>query len=142
MSKAVTTIGILVCLVVLVACSSPAPTGLALNYSVSGCDEEMEATRSGEWGEVEVTIEDGAVHMEQKLVYVCCAELALTVKQEGNTVKVMETNIGELCRCICEYHVEANIADLAPGTYRMQVWGVQYKDVQPLELLGEAMITL
>ncbi len=142
MSKAATTSGILGCLLVLVACSSPAPTSSTLDYSIGGCEEEMEATRADDGGEVEVTVEDGVVHIEQKLVYVCCAELALTVKHEGNTVKVIETNIGELCRCICEYHVEANIADLAPGTHRMQVWGVKYQDVHPLELLGEAMITL
>jgi len=143
MSKTVTIFGAVgLALLVLAACSGPKPREPALNYTVGGCEEEMEATRSGNGGEVEITVEDGIIHVQLKLNYVCCAELSLTVEQEGNTLKVIEMNVGEICRCMCEYSIEANIADVASGTYQVQVWGVQYEDVHPLELLGEATITL
>jgi hypothetical protein len=141
MSRIVTVIG-LVGLVLLVACSTAPPAKPALNYTIGGCEEEIETTRSGTGGEVEISVEDGIINVEQRLTYVCCAGLSLSLEQEGNTLKVIETNVGEICRCICEYHVEANIADLAPGTYQVQVWGVQYEDVHPLGLLGEATVTL
>ena len=134
-------VGVVVCLL-LVACYSAVPAEPTLNYTIGGCGEEVEVTRSGDRGEVQITVEDGNVHIEQKLMYVCCAELALTMEEEGNTLKVVETNVGEICRCMCEYYVKGSISKLAPGTYQVQVWGVQYKDVHPLELLGEATITL
>lgn len=132
---------VIVCLV-LVGCSEPHPAGLAFSYLVGGCAEELESTRSMGGGEVEITVEDGLIHVEQQLTYVCCAELKLTVEQEGNTLRVIEANAGEICRCLCEYQVQAEIADLDPGTYEVQVWGVQYRDLHPLELLGEATVTL
>jgi hypothetical protein len=141
MSRLMAVIG-LVGLGLLVACSTAPPTKPALNYTIGGCEEEIEATRSGNGGEVEITVQDGIIRVEQRLTYVCCAGLSLAVEQEGYTLKVIETNVGEICRCICEYHVEANIADLAPGTYQVQVWGVQYEDVHPLGLLGEGTVTL
>ena len=141
MSRLLAVVG-LAGMALLVACSTASPTKPAFNYSIGGCEEEIEATRSGNGGEVEITVEDGIVHVEQRLTYVCCAGLSLAVEQEGNTLKLIETNVGEICRCICEYHVEANISDLAPGTYQVQVWGVQYEDVHPLELLGEGTVTL
>jgi len=132
---------VMVCLV-LVGCSEPKPEGPAFSYSVGGCEEELESTRSIGGAEVEITVEDGTIHVQQQLTYVCCAELKLTVEREGNTLKVVEANVREICRCICEYKVQAEIADLDPGTYEVQIWGVQYEDLHPLELLGEATVTL
>jgi hypothetical protein len=143
MSNTTTVIGVVgLALLALVACSSPAQIQPALNYTIGGCEKEIEATRSGNGDEVEITVEDSIIRVEQKLTYVCCAGLSLALEQEGNTLKVMETNVGEICRCRCEYRVEANISDLAPGAYQVQVWGVQYEDVHPMELLGEATVTL
>ena len=141
MSRIMTVIG-LMALVLLVACSTAPPTKPSLHYTIGGCEEEIEPTRSDTGGEVEISAEDGIIHVEQRLTYVCCAGLSLTLEQEKSTVKVIETNVGEICRCICEYRIEASISDLAPGTYQVQVWGVEYEDVHPLELLGEATVTL
>jgi len=83
-----------------------------------------------------------AVHVEHRLTYVCCAELVLTVEQEGNTIRITESNVGEMCRCLCDYDVEADVSGLEPGVYDVQLWGVEYQDAHAPELLGHASITL
>jgi hypothetical protein len=67
-----------------------------------------------------------AVHVEHRLTYVCCAELVLTVEQEGNSIRLLESNVGEICRCLCDYDVEADVLGLEQGVYDVQVWGVKY----------------
>lgn len=133
-------IGAALCLM-LTACSSPAPEGPVFSYSVSGCEDERQATRAGYGGDVETTVEEGMIRVKQQLIYLCCTELELTVEQERNRLKAIETNIGEVCRCVCEYQATANIAGLDPGTHEVRVWGVQYQDQYPLELLGEGKVT-
>jgi hypothetical protein len=76
------------------------------------------------------------------LTYVCCAELVLTTTQEGSTIRLLEKNTGEICRCVCDYEVEADITGLSPGVYQVEVWGVEYEDVHIPELLGQATIEL
>jgi hypothetical protein len=130
-----------VCLV-LMACSGGEATRPTLAYRVGGCDEEWESSRAGTTGEVRITGGGDVIRVDQKLTYVCCAELELTLEQEGNTIRIMEKNVGELCRCICEYHVEAEVTGLRPGVYDVEVWGVEYEDVHRPELLGEMRVTL
>jgi len=131
----------LVCLLP-VACSSSVPAVLALSYSVTGCEKPLRETRSRHVDEVEITAEGNVIHVEQTLTHVCCAELVLTVEQEGNVLRIIETNTGDICRCICEYQVQANLVGVDPGTYQVEVWGVRYEDVHPLELLGKATAAL
>jgi len=35
-----------------------------------------------------------------------------------------------------------DLAGLAPGTYTVEIWGVQHLDVHSLELLGSAEVTI
>ena len=127
---------------VAVACASSEPESPALIYTVGGCVEEADAVRAATAGDVLIVGEGGAIHMEHRLTYVCCAELVLTVEQEGNTIRLVESNVGEICRCLCAYDVEADVSGLEPGVYDVQVWGVEYQDVHAPELLGQASIAL
>ena len=113
-----------------------------LSADIGPCDETIPADTLQEWAGVEVTVQDGAIHIEQNLSYVCCAELALAAGREGTTIKVIETNIGEVCRCMCGYQVAADLTELSPGAYTVEVWGVQHFDVHPLESLGRAEVTI
>jgi hypothetical protein len=124
------------------ACRTPEPGGPKLEYSVGGCSEESETTRAVTEGEVEIVGQGDTIHVAHNLTYVCCAELVLTIEQEDRTIKLLEKNTGEICRCICEYQVEADITGLNPGEYQVEVWGVEYEDVHTLELLGQATIRL
>jgi len=119
---------------------TPAGEPVVLTAGIGPCDESVSLEELDEWAGVEIGLEGGTVHIRQRLSYVCCAELALAVGREGTTIKVIETNVGEVCRCMCGYQVTATLAGLSPGTYTVEVWGVQHFDVHPLELLGSASV--
>jgi len=132
---------VMVCLLA-AACTTPEAGRPTLSYSVGGCSEQSETTRAATDGEVQIVGEGDTIHVVHKLSYVCCAELELTTKQEGSTIRLLEKNTGEICRCMCDYEVEADITGLSPGVYQVEVWGVEYEDVYTPELLGQATIRL
>ncbi len=121
---------------------TPASTPVTLTSAAGPCDESIPLDELDTWAGVEVTAQNGAIHIEQNLFYVCCAELALSAGQEGATIKVIETNVGEVCRCMCGYSVRMDLTGLPSGRYTVEVWGVQHRDVHPLELLGSAEVTI
>jgi hypothetical protein len=125
-----------------VACTTPEAGRPTLTYSVGGCSEQSETTRAATDGEVQIVGEGDTIHVVHKLTYVCCAKLVLTTEQEDETIKLLEKNTGEICRCMCDYEVEAEITGLSPGVYQVEVWGVEYEDVHTPELLGQATIEL
>jgi hypothetical protein len=127
---------------VLMGCSGYGTTSPALEYTVGGCTDESETSRGGVTSDVEISSGRDAIHLEQRLTYVCCAELELTLEREGNTMLIVETNVGEICRCLCEYFIEAEVSGLGPGEYDVEVWGVEYEDLHRPELLGEGRVTL
>jgi len=127
---------------VLMGCSGFGTTRPALEYAVGGCTDESDTSRGGVTSEVEITSNADAIHLEQRLTYVCCAELELTLEREGNAIRIMETNVGEICRCMCEYYIAAEVSGLGPGEYDVEVWGVEYEDLHRPELLGEGRVTL
>jgi len=132
---------VLVCTLA-VACAASESTSPELLYTVSGCAEEYDTSRAAAADEIEIMVRGDAIHMGHRLSYVCCAELLLRVEQEGNTIRVVEQNVGEMCRCLCDYDVEADITELSSGVYQVQVWGVEYEDVHTPELLGQASVEL
>lgn len=127
---------------VAVACASSEPAGPELIYTVGGCAEATTAARAATDADVLIEGEGSTIHVEHRLTYVCCAELVLTVEQEGNRIRIVESNAGEICRCLCDYDVEADVSGLEPGIYDVQLWGVEYQDVHAPELLGQASIAL
>ena len=115
---------------------------VSLSTGVGPCDETILPDALGEWAGMEITVQDGAIHIEQNLSYVCCAELALAAGQDEAVIKVVETNVGQMCRCMCGYQLAADLTGLSPGTYTVEVWGVQHFDAHPLELLGRGEVTI
>ena len=108
------------------ACATPVPEGHSLTYSVGGCSEESRSTGTATEGEVQITGKGDTIHVSHGLTYVCCAELVLIVQQQGNRIRLLESNVGEICRCLCDYDVEADVSGLEPGVYDVQLWGVEY----------------
>lgn len=121
---------------------TPVHRPLALSSDVGPCDENLSPDTVREWAGVEIVVQQDVVHIDQVLSYTCCAELALSAGWDGQVVRVIETNVGEVCRCMCGYPIIANIDGLDPGTYTVEVWGVQHFDVHPLELLGSTEVTV
>ncbi len=121
---------------------TPADEPISLSLDVEPCDETIPLDTLDEWTGVEITVQGGAIHVEQNLSYVCCAELALAAGRDGEVIKLVETNVGQVCRCMCGYPVTVDLTGLDPGTYTVEVWGVQHFDIHPLELLGSAVVTI
>ncbi len=114
----------------------------SLSFDPGSCDESIPPDSLQEWAKLKVSVENGAIHVEQNLSYVCCAELALAAGRDGEIIRIIETNVGEVCRCMCGYAVTADLTGLPSGTYTVEVWGVQHFDVHPLEMLGSAKVTI
>ncbi len=120
-----------------------------LTYEVGGCgDQKVGEIKRGEslQNEVEVSVGDSSVKLLHHLRYVCCAkievELVSIEKTDGQfTIKLLEKNVGEMCRCICSYDVAIKLSDLKPGTYRIQIIGVEFEDM-PTELLWEGVVKI
>jgi hypothetical protein len=119
--------------------ASPAVSAAELNYAVSACNEKIKMDNTNL---VTITSNGSQVLVEQDAGYVCCAKIGMELKQAGSLLKIIETNTGDMCKCICGYHVSAQISGLAPGSYHVQVWGIQFIDVQELKLLGEGVVTI
>ncbi|MGC8875183.1 MAG: hypothetical protein ACP5SI_12160 [Chloroflexia bacterium] len=128
---------LLLCLLALPLGCGAAPR---LSYTVGPCEEQAPAAERQ--NHVEISSRGSELYIEQDVAYVCCARIALHLERAGDLLKVIETNEGEVCRCMCAYHVSARVHGLAPGRYRVQVWGIRYRDVHPLELLGEETVQL
>ncbi len=113
-----------------------------LTYTAGECRQDISPDKLQSWAKVEISAADGVVKVTQNIDYVCCAKIEAQIEVEGQVIKIVETNVGQICRCKCGYELQAEIAGLPTGTYTIQVWGVQYQDAHPLEPLGEAEIKL
>jgi hypothetical protein len=131
----------------LAGCARPATVGpLAVNpgltYTVGECRQDITPDKLKDWAKVEIGAADGVIKVAQNIDYVCCAVVEAQLEVEGQVIKIVETNVGEVCRCMCGYELQAEISGLPTGTYTVEVWGVQYQDVHPLQKLGEAEVKL
>jgi len=72
------------------------------------------------------------IHQDQS--YVCCANITITMKSEGKTLRIYEENVGEMCRCICPFEADIEIRG-TQGFDRVEIYGIKFRDVQGYELL-------
>jgi hypothetical protein len=109
---------------------------LAVEATIGECDESIPPDELDEWADLTVSPLDDGIRIEQNLSYVCCAELAIAAGIDEAVIKVIETNVGEVCRCVCGYPISLDVTGVPPGAYTVEVWGVQHLDTHPLVLLG------
>jgi predicted secreted protein len=55
----------------------------------------------------------------------CCTELSTQVEIDGQTIRILEQESGDLCYCECEGGFGAWISNLALGLYEVEVWSSQ-----------------
>ena len=106
-----------------------------LNYKVSGCNESW--TNLTE--KVDVKAYD-SIKISHDLPYTCCANITLDLEREGNSLKIIETNIGEVCRCMCGYHIDAEITGINFGKYALEIWGVKKEGYDHYKKIYEGMV--
>ncbi len=128
---------------------SPPAVKPNLAYNVGGCSSMSYngLTRGyGSTSRIELTTSPSSINMIHHLSYVCCADIVVSLEPmehrgDHMLLKIVERNVGEMCRCICEYEIAIKIADLEPGRYKIELYGVEYEDM-PAEKLWEELIEL
>lgn len=113
-----------------------------LTYTVGDCNEDIPWEQLDNWAEIDITVEGGEIRLDHNLAYVCCAELDVEMEREDKLIKLIETNVGDYCECMCGYEIEARVTGLPSGHYTVQVWGVKYHDLEAPNLLGETEVEL
>ncbi|MDH7594172.1 MAG: DUF333 domain-containing protein [Methanomicrobiales archaeon] len=120
-----------------------------LSYRVSGCNERVEgdyAPVRGTSGDVDVNVQRDIVILTHRLRYVCCADVKVIVShtevnKDRTLIVLREVNEGEMCRCLCDYMIDANLGPLEEGRYLIRLEGVGFRDV-PAETIWEGGVTV
>ncbi|MDB9314695.1 hypothetical protein PN462_16400 [Spirulina sp. CS-785/01] len=138
---------------------SQTPPSPHFDYTISGCEgyqthlpevvRTPDNTRSSRpmasnlIQNLEIHSDSQAFSFSHGLTYVCCAdfELSSDIDQEEKVITVVERNVGEYCRCICNYTVTGEFADLPTGNYELRVY-LQEKNVEQLQFLFNQNITV
>jgi len=98
------------------------------NYQSGVCQGPTPAdVQSVEPGaDIRIWAEGHDVHMAHANArYNCCAQMAVYLEDHNPLFKLIEQEAypdTPPCRCICSYPLSARIANLPPGSYRVQVW--------------------
>jgi hypothetical protein len=115
---------------------------IAVQATVGDCDESIAPDMLDDWAQVAVSPLDNGIHVEQNLSYVCCAELAIAAGLDESVIKVVETNVGQICRCVCGYPAMLDVTGVPAGAYTVEIWGVQHFDTHPLVLLDSSEVVI
>lgn len=124
-----------------------------LTYSVSGCEDvslppERVMARNGTIASpcfktglthdvafisgdpvrnVAIGFENGRLTFAHDLTFTCCASFVLdrSIDRSVNppVISIVERDVGEHCRCLCDYQVAGTIGPLPPGSYVVRVYG-------------------
>lgn len=115
--------------------SEVATTLPRLTFSVSGCEEDFLRSCTQKHlkdefhpTDINVEVQKNTVLFSHRLAYACCADFQLESQVNENIITIVERNEGNYCRCSCNYSINGTLADLAPGNYELQVYGVKYHD--------------
>ncbi len=109
------------------------PTSIPLDHP---CEATVDPQEYDSWKGVEVEpLEDG-FHFTHRIPYVCCAEVIFSAggTAADGVIRIVETNQGEICRCMCPYIIEGEIHGLPSGTYTVEFWGIQKLPAHELTL--------
>ncbi len=111
-----------------------------LTYEVGECDESLDVEALNEWDELTTETADDDVAFTHRLAYVCCADLVLSAGYDADaeTIRLVETNQGEKCRCMCGYEITGALGGFPSGDYRLEIWGVQHLSSEERLTLLEA----
>lgn len=89
-----------------------------------GASQEDPAAIAPEMGVLNLVLEGGSgtLNFAYERTANCCFEFDLAENRDGNTIDVIETSGGLLCRCLCDFNLTGTIQNLAPGPYRVRLF--------------------
>ena len=118
----------------------------ALTYETGACDQSVAPEDLQTWAGADVEPAAGGFRFAHRISYVCCADVVPALGWDSaetpGTLRVVETNLGEVCRCMCGYELTGEVSGLEPGFYTVEFWGVQKYDFHPLELLESVEVEI
>ncbi|MBN2056612.1 hypothetical protein JW905_16925 [bacterium] len=81
-----------------------------------------------------------AVHYDS--VFNCCIDdIEIDVTISGDTIVMLEREIWtDPCYCYCYFQTEADVYNLAPGMYRVEVWSRWMDGSQEMRCLDEVIV--
>lgn len=117
---------------------------LSLSYEVGECDESLTGAALEDWSGVAITSTLEGVDFVHRIPYVCCADIvaSVTFDSELSTLRIIEANRGEVCRCNCGYEMRGSVTGLTEGEYAVEFWGVQKPEIHPLTLAARAEVEI
>ncbi len=115
------------------------PTGLAFEHP---CDDSATAESHHDQAGVEIKPMDDGFHFVHRIPYACCADIVFSAggTAADGVIRIVETNVGEVCRCMCSYTIEGEIHGLPSGTYTVEFWGIQKLPYHELELQASTKV--
>ncbi|MEM0089726.1 MAG: hypothetical protein QXF84_00055 [Nitrososphaerota archaeon] len=114
-----------------------------IKYSVSSvcCPTSYEDVEADQ---VSLEVSENHIYLKHVVLYPCCAKFNVVLNEEllrEGVIVIKEKNVGEMCRCICQYIIDIQIGPLSEGKYLVQIWGVEFYDQEPtLRWAGEVFI--
>ncbi|MFH1403934.1 MAG: hypothetical protein ABIH11_06680 [Candidatus Altiarchaeota archaeon] len=109
-----------------------------LEYTVGGCDFKRGSRRNNK---TVIKAVDDNIIVNQTLSYYCCASIGLEVERKRNTYTIREVNHGKVCRCMCDYTINAVLKMPGKGRYDVEVRGVEFQKEKGA-ILGKEKITI
>ncbi len=115
-----------------------------LTYEVGECDESLTGEVLDAWAGVVVTPTANGFNFVHRIAYNCCADIIASLGQDIETkmLRLVETNRGEVCRCMCGYEMTGSVTDRLVDDYTVEFWGVQKPNMHPLEQLASTEISM
>lgn len=76
---------------------------------------------------VAIAFENGRLTFSHDLTSTCCASFVLDRSIDRSVyppvISIVERDMGERCRCLCDFQVAGTIGPLPPGSYLVRVYG-------------------
>lgn len=109
-----------------------------LTYTVGECDRNPSNSP-----EFTVTPQPQSLTFSHHFAYACCAQFRLEGHIENQEITITEVNDGGLCRCMCTYQIEGELAPLSPGEYLLKVYSMEDRNNNlDVELLFEQSVEI
>jgi hypothetical protein len=115
-----------------------------LTYEIGECDESLMGEALNAWAGAVITPTTNGFDFVHRIAYNCCANIVASLGHdpETNALRLVETNRGGVCRCMCGYEMTGSVTDLQAGRYTVEFWGVQKPGMHALEQLAGTELSI
>jgi hypothetical protein len=92
---------------------------------LGGCYQNIKSLSSYNVDTVKFSIvHSDTLYMSYEMQYSCCGKLTNAITTNGSHIKIAITDtskVGCLCKCLCNYNLDAKFTGLQTGTYTYEI---------------------